>query len=77
MLGQTITSAGNVVTAVGPKGFFMQDPTGDGDLTTSDGLYVFTSSAPTVAVGNIVSVSGKVAEYSGSTELTAPAVTVS
>ncbi|HMM58017.1 MAG TPA: lamin tail domain-containing protein [Rudaea sp.] len=72
---QNVTTTG-VVTAVGPKGFFMQDPAGDGDPTTSDGIYVFTSSAPTVAVGNAVSVSAKVQEYSGSTELTAPAVSV-
>ncbi|MBS0556302.1 MAG: lamin tail domain-containing protein [Proteobacteria bacterium] len=73
--GQNVTTTG-VVTAVGPKGFFMQDPTGDGDPTTSDGIYVFTSSAPSVSVGNAVLVAAKVQEYSGSTELTAPAVTV-
>jgi hypothetical protein len=74
--GQTISTSGNVVTAVGPKGFFMQDPSGDGDSTTSDGIYVYTASAPTVAVGNIVTVSGKVQEFSGSTELTSPTVTL-
>jgi predicted extracellular nuclease len=74
--GQTVSTSGNVVTAVGPKGFFMQDPNGDGDSTTSDGIYVYTASAPTVAVGNIVTVSGKVQEFSGSTELTAPTVTL-
>ena len=75
MNGQLVSTSG-VVTIVGPKGFFMQDPTGDGDPTTSDGIYVFTSSAPSVSVGNAVLVAAKVQEYSGSTELTAPAVTV-
>lgn len=72
---QNVTTTG-VVTIVGPKGFFMQDPTGDGDPTTSDGIYVFTSSAPSVSVGNAVLVAAKVQEYSGSTELTAPVVSV-
>jgi len=75
-VNETVTTAGNVVTAVGPKGFFMQDPAGDGDPTTSDGIYVYTGSAPTVALGNVVTVAGKVQEYNGSTELTGPSVTV-
>lgn len=76
LVNQTVTTAGNVVTAVGTKGFFMQDPNGDGDASTSDGIYVYTGSAPTVALGNVVTVSGKVQEYNGSTELTTPSVTV-
>lgn len=75
-VNEIVTTAGNVVTAVGSKGFFMQDPVGDGDASTSDAIYVFTSSTPTVALGNVVTVSGKVQEYNGSTELTAPSVTV-
>jgi len=73
---ENVTTAGNVVTAVGPKGFFMQDPAGDGDASTSDAIYVYTGSAPTVAQGNVVTVSGKVQEYNGSTELSTPTVTV-
>lgn len=72
----TVTTAGNVVTAVGPKGFFMQDPLGDNDPTTSDGIYVYTGSAPAVALGNVVTVSGKVQEYNGSTELTNASISV-
>ena len=74
----TTPSAGhtNVVTAVGTKGFFMQDITGDGDPTTSDGVFVFTSTAPTVAVGDYVSVTGRVQEFNGSTEIAGtPSVT--
>ncbi|MDR3389493.1 MAG: lamin tail domain-containing protein [Rudaea sp.] len=75
--GQNVTTMGNVVTAVGPKGFFMQDPVGDGDPTTSDGIYVYLGAAPAVAVGNEVTVSGQVQEFSGSTEIANhPTVTV-
>lgn len=76
LLGQTVTTLGNVVTALTTKGFFMQDPNGDGDPTTSDGLYVYTGTAPSVAVGNVVDVGGKVTEFGGTTELTTPSVTV-
>lgn len=73
---EIVTTTGNVVTAVGPKGFFMQDPVGDNNPTTSDGIYVYTGSAPAVALGNVVTVTGKVQEYNGSTELTGPTVAV-
>jgi len=75
-VNETVTTAGNIVTAVGAKGFFMQDPNGDGDVSTSDAIYVYTGSTPTVARGNVVTVSGKVQEYNGSTELTTPSITV-
>ncbi len=67
---QTVTIQGAVVTGVGAKGFSMQDPVGDGNPDTSDGIYVFTSSAPTVQVNDIVTVTGKVVEFSGTTEFT-------
>ena len=74
--GQTVTTNGNVVTAKKSNGFFMQDPLGDGDLSTSDGIFVFTSSAPAVSVGDQVNVTGKVQEFGGSTELSnTPTVT--
>jgi hypothetical protein len=62
----------NIVTALKSNGFFMQDPLGDGDITTSDGIFVFTSSAPTVAVGDSVNVTGKVTEFDGATEMGSP-----
>ena len=75
--GKVVTTAGNVVTAKKSNGFFMQDPYGDGDPTTSDGIFVFTSSAPSVLVGNEVTVTGTVQEFSGSTEISfTPTVTV-
>jgi endonuclease/exonuclease/phosphatase family metal-dependent hydrolase len=63
----------------------MQDPTPDADDATSEGIFVFTASAPTVAVGDAVEVDGRVMEFrpGGSTstnltttEITSPSVIV-
>jgi predicted extracellular nuclease len=74
-----VITEGNVVTAVGPNGFAMQTPNdrADGNADTSDGIYVFTGSAPTVAVGDLVNVTGEIVEFFGFTEFTNnPTVTV-
>ncbi|HEX4912211.1 MAG TPA: lamin tail domain-containing protein, partial [Permianibacter sp.] len=83
--GQQVSNVPGVVTAVRNNGFFMQDETPDADLTTSEGLLVYTGNAPTVAVGDRVLVNGTVTEFrpggsGGSnnltiTELTSPTVT--
>ncbi len=52
-----------IVTAVDSNGFYLQDPDGDGDTDTSDGIFVFTGSAPTVAVGDEAEVRGDVSEF--------------
>jgi hypothetical protein len=62
-VGQTVTGVMGIVTAVGSTTFFIQDATGDGDDTTSDALVVFTGTAPSVSVGDLVSVSGTVTEF--------------
>ena len=62
LAGQAVTTRG-VVTRVNNNGYFMQDPAGDGNPATSDGIFVFTGSAPTVSVGQLVSVSAKVVEF--------------
>ncbi|MEO0586155.1 MAG: endonuclease/exonuclease/phosphatase family protein [Planctomycetota bacterium] len=59
--GQVVTAAG-IVTAVDSDGFYLQDPVGDGDDATSDAIFVETGSAPTVAVGDEVEVTGTVEE---------------
>ncbi len=66
MDGTSVTTSG-IVTKLLNNGFYLQDPDGDGDPATSDGIFVFTSTAPTVAVGDKVTVSAKVQEYSIST----------
>ncbi len=56
------------------NGFHVQDPTGDGDAATSDGVFVYAPGAIDVAVGDAVRVRGSVSEYSGMTEISASQV---
>jgi predicted extracellular nuclease len=49
--GDSVATTG-VVTVVSRNGFFVQDPVGDGDPATSDGLFAFTGSAPAVEAGD-------------------------
>ncbi|WP_350276677.1 lamin tail domain-containing protein [Kribbella sp. HUAS MG21] len=84
--GKRVGNVTGVVTATSGNGFWFQDPQADGNPATSEGLFVFTSSAPTVSVGQAVTVEGSVVEFrpggSGgttnltTTELTNPKVTV-
>lgn len=88
LVGAPVTDVPGIVTGVrtsGSRGFWIQDPNPDRDDATSEGVFVFTSTAPTVAVGDSVLVSGTVAEYipggaaSGNqslTQITSPKVTV-
>jgi predicted extracellular nuclease len=65
LVGQTVAVRG-VVTAVFPglRGFYIQDPTGDGDPNTSDGLFVYYGNVSvSVTPGQYVQVTGPVAEY--------------
>ncbi len=70
--GQTRTVEG-IVTALRTNGFFLQDA-GDGNPATSDGIFIFTSSAPSgnAVAGNLVCVTGVAAEFDGQTELDTP-----
>ena len=65
LLGQAVLTSG-VVTRSTNNGFFMQDLSGDGNPSTSDGIFVFTSAAPpaVAALGNLVQVAGSVIEFS-------------
>jgi hypothetical protein len=77
--GLLVTSLENVVTAVSPDGFFIQTPAArsDGDVDTSDGIFVYTGGVPTVVVGDLVDVTGTVQEFFGMTEISgSPVVTV-
>ncbi|ARV62863.1 hypothetical protein BZZ01_05410 [Nostocales cyanobacterium HT-58-2] len=83
--GQAVSNVPGIVTAITSNGFYLQDPNPDNDEKTSEGIFVFTNSAPTVAVGNSVLVSGTVTEFrpggSGgtnnltTTEITSPTIT--
>ncbi len=65
-VGQPVTTTG-IVTAVDTNGYYLQMAVGDGNAATSDGIFVFSNaSAPGVAVGDSVSVSGNVTEFASS-----------
>jgi uncharacterized repeat protein (TIGR01451 family) len=76
--GQAVKTIG-VVTGVKSNGFFIQTPDGDvdGDPLTSQGIVVFTSSAPPPAAvaGNLVSVIGTVTEFIPGADLNSPPLT--
>jgi predicted extracellular nuclease len=58
-----LVSVPGVVTAVASSGFYLQDPAPDADPATSEGIFVFTSAAPAVAIGDAASVAGTVSEF--------------
>jgi hypothetical protein len=66
LVGERVVVPG-VVTGVrteGSRGYWVQDPAGDGDPRTSEGVFVYSGSAAiTVAVGDEVRVTGDVGEY--------------
>jgi len=70
LVGQQVTTEGVVVGDYQEpdqlRGFFLQDPIGDGDPETSDGLFVFTPSGPPVNAGDYVRITGKVREFASS-----------
>jgi predicted extracellular nuclease len=78
LAGQTVTTSG-IVTLLktgtnnggAASGFFLQAPdaSADSDPNTSEGIFVFTNSVPTVAVGDAVTVTGTVVEFNGMTEI--------
>ncbi|GAA2289226.1 endonuclease/exonuclease/phosphatase family protein [Streptomyces kunmingensis] len=89
LAGQQVAGVTGVVTGVrtygSSRGFWFQDTAPDDDPATSEGVFVFTGSAPAVQVGDAVTVSGTVSEYvpggasSGNqslTEITKPTVAV-
>ncbi|MHA5050015.1 endonuclease/exonuclease/phosphatase family protein [Streptomyces sp. SD15] len=89
LAGQAVADVAGIVTGVrtygSSRGFWIQDLAPDDNPATSEGVFVFTSSAPKVAVGDSVTVSGTVSEYvpggasSGNqalTEIVRPTVTV-
>ncbi|MFH9979189.1 lamin tail domain-containing protein [Streptomyces sp. NPDC017179] len=80
-----VTGVRTTSTSSTSKGFWMQDPNPDNDPRTSEGIFVYTSSNPTVKVGDSVTVAGVVTEYypggydtgiQSTTEIMKPTVTV-
>ena len=72
-LSRQRVSTFGLVSGVQSNGFYLQDPTGDDNPQTSDGIFVYTSSAPRVQAGECILVrAAEVAEYYEKTELTTP-----
>ena len=61
--GKTVTNVAGIVTAVRSNGFYLQDPNPDANAATSEAVFVFTSSRPTVQVGDSVLTNGIVGEF--------------
>lgn len=90
--GMSAAFTGNVTTqgvvvgdfegTTADSGFYIQDATGDGDATTSDGIFVFTGSANLVSAGQLVRVTGFARErfnqttINGSNSNTAPVTNI-
>jgi uncharacterized protein len=52
------------------RGFYIEDPTGDGNPATSDGIFVFEgSNANTVTLGDVVRVTGTAGESQGQSQI--------
>jgi predicted extracellular nuclease len=69
----TVTTQGVVVGdfegSVALSGFYLQDPAGDGDPATSDGIFVFTGTGNLVTAGQRVRVTGHARERFNQTVL--------
>jgi predicted extracellular nuclease len=61
--GQKVADVAGIVTTLKSNGFYLQDPNADNDNSTSEGIFVFTSTAPTVQVGDSILVGGTVTEF--------------
>ncbi len=61
--GQKVIDVPGIVTAVRNNGFYLQDPEPDANAATSEAIFVFTSTPPTIAVGDSLLVSGRVIEF--------------
>ncbi len=74
LVGQVVTVQGAVVgdyegPAPNLRGFYIQDPVGDGIAETSDGVFVFNGNADSVSLGQVVRVTGTVQEFQGQTQI--------
>jgi hypothetical protein len=65
---------GSGSTASHLRGFYVQDLNGDGDPATSDALFVFNGNGNSVALGDVVRVSGNAAEFQEQTQISASSI---
>ncbi len=70
-VGQQLTVSAVVTQILDGRGFFLQeeDVDADADLSTSEGIFVFTGGGTAITLGDLVEVSGTVSEFGGETQL--------
>lgn len=74
--GTAVSCVPGIVTGIEGTSYWIQDPTGDGNPNTSDGLYLYSSAGPVPSVGSSVLVSGTVNNFgSGFSDETALSIT--
>ncbi len=72
LMNQVVTTEGIVVGDFqegGKNGFYIQDPEGDGNTATSDGIFVYAPSSMDVFVGDHLRVQGTAGEYYNLTQI--------
>ena len=74
--GQLVATEG-IVTGLKFNGFFVQTPdaAADADPGTSEGIFVFTSSLPSLSPGDFVKVAGTVSEFIPPQDMASPPIT--
>jgi predicted extracellular nuclease len=76
VVGQVRTTEGVVIGdfqgSTNLSGFYIQDPSGDANTATSDGIFVFDGAAPAldVALGDRVRITGSISESFNNTQIT-------
>ncbi len=77
LVGTIVTTEGIVTAQKFNNGFFLQAANDDSNPATSEGIFVFTSTAPpaTATVGNRIRVTGTVVEFTPSTNLNQLSIT--
>lgn len=80
----TVTTQGVVVgdyeypgsgsTSTFLRGFYIQDVSGDADAATSDGIFVFNGNNDSVALGDVVRVTGTAGEFQDQTQISAGSI---
>ncbi|MFN7939468.1 MAG: lamin tail domain-containing protein [Bryobacteraceae bacterium] len=73
----TVVTTSGIVTGLRSNGFYMQSAPEDedGDAETSEGLFVFTSTAPGVSRGMLACVTGPLLEFAPAGDAASPTVT--
>ena len=73
LVNQSVTTQGIVVgdfqLGTQLNGFYIQDINGDGDPTTSDGIFIFAPNSINVNIGDIVQLTGTISEWANQTQI--------